>query len=59
VREYVAEVTAAMGKEMMGERLRRVTIVIKRVEDGLPVERFIVDLGYLGLAMEGNRKNIG
>lgn len=47
VREYVAEVVALLGKELASGNLRRVTVVIKRVEDGLPLERFILDLGYL------------
>ena len=30
-------------------RVRRVTVVIKEVATGLPMERFILDMGYLGL----------
>ena len=30
-------------------RVKRVTVVVKEVATGLPMERFIVDLGYLGL----------
>lgn len=30
-------------------KIRRVTVVIKAVETGLPMERFIVDMGYLSM----------
>jgi hypothetical protein len=33
--------------------------VVKRVEDGLPVERYILDLGYLGVGMENHQKEAG
>jgi mitotic spindle assembly checkpoint protein MAD2B len=59
VREYDAEVVAAMGKEIMDGTMRRCTVVVKRVEDGLPVERYILDLGYLGLGMESHQKEAG
>lgn len=49
VREYVAEVTSLIGKEMEKGNVRRVTIAIKTVDTGLPLERFIIDLGYLGM----------
>jgi len=42
-------VTAAIGKEMAEGKVRRVTVVIKGVESGLPLERFIIDMGYLGM----------
>ncbi len=29
--------------------VRRVTVVIKTVDTGLPLERYIIDLGYLGM----------
>ena len=35
--------------------VRRVTIVIKSM-DGLPLERFLVDMGYLGLDKIGGNK---
>ncbi|ORX37149.1 DNA-binding protein [Kockovaella imperatae] len=46
---YISEVVAAIGKEMEVGRVRRVTVVVKQVSTGLPMERFIIDLGYLGL----------
>ena len=46
---YISDVTSAIGKEMEQGRVRRVTVVIKQVATGLPMERFIIDLGYLGL----------
>ncbi|CAD6564520.1 MAG: hypothetical protein TREMPRED_005398 [Tremellales sp. Tagirdzhanova-0007] len=49
VREYVAEVTALIGKEMDKGNARRITLVIKTVDTGLPLERFIIDLGYLAM----------
>ena len=49
VREYVAEVTSLIGKEMDKGNARRVTLVIKTVDTGLPLERFIIDLGYLAM----------
>lgn len=30
-------------------KVKRVTVVIKDVVTGLPMERFIIDLGYLGM----------
>lgn len=48
-----------MGKEIMGGTMRRCTVVVKRVEDGLPVERYILDLGYLGVGMENHQKEAG
>ena len=49
VREYVSEVTSLIGKEMDKGNVRRVTVVIKTVDTGLPLERYIIDLGYLGM----------
>lgn len=46
---YISDVTAAIGKEMAEGKVKRVTVVIKAVESGLPLERFIVDMGYLGM----------
>lgn len=34
---------------MVEGKVRRVTVVIKGVESGLPLERFIIDMGYLGM----------
>lgn len=60
VREYVAEVTSLIGKEMEKGNARRVTVVIKTVETGLPLERFIIDLGYLGMdkVTEAHQKEV-
>ena len=46
---YISEVTQAIGKEMSEGRVRRATVVIKSVSTGLPLERFIMDMGYLGM----------
>lgn len=34
---------------MENGKVRRVTVVIKTVDTGLPLERFILDMGYLGM----------
>ncbi|WVQ84363.1 hypothetical protein IAT38_006515 [Cryptococcus sp. DSM 104549] len=57
VRAYISQVIAAISPEIHQGRLRRLTVVVKRVEDGLPLERMVFDLGYLGMG-EG-RKDVG
>ncbi|KAK4686736.1 hypothetical protein P7C73_g3380, partial [Tremellales sp. Uapishka_1] len=60
VREYVSEVCALIGKEMLQANVSRVTVVIKAVDTGLPLERFIIDLGYgEGLWKQGPQSEIG
>ena len=46
---YISEVVGCIGKEMEAGKVKRVTVVIKDVVSGLPMERFIVDMGYLGM----------
>jgi len=47
LRGYVSEVIALVGKELLAGNARRVTMIIKTVDTGLPLERFIFDFGYL------------
>lgn len=55
---YISEVISAIGKEMELGKVKRVTVVIKTIDTGLPLERFIVDMGYLGMdkVKERNQK---
>jgi len=46
---YISEVTQAISKEMLEGKVKRVTVVLKTVDTGLPLERFILDMGYLGM----------
>jgi mitotic spindle assembly checkpoint protein MAD2B len=55
VRSYVAKVVAAIAKDMERGALRRTTVVIKCVATGVPLERFIIDFGYMPL--EGVERN--
>ncbi|WVF68763.1 hypothetical protein IAT40_003535 [Kwoniella sp. CBS 6097] len=48
VRAYIANVVGALSGEVHSGKLRRMTLVIKGVADGLPRERMVFDLGYLG-----------
>jgi mitotic spindle assembly checkpoint protein MAD2B len=57
VREYISEVCSLLGKEVEKGTARRVTIVIKNTS-GLPLERWIFDLGYLNIA-EGREREAG
>ncbi|ADV25719.1 mitotic spindle assembly checkpoint protein MAD2B [Cryptococcus gattii Ru294] len=57
VRSYISQVIASVGKEINEGRLKRMTVVIKSVLTGLPVERMIFDIGYLS-GLNG-RKDIG
>ncbi|KIR38509.1 mitotic spindle assembly checkpoint protein MAD2B [Cryptococcus deuterogattii 99/473] len=57
VRTYISQVIASVGKEIHEGRLKRMTVVIKSVLTGLPVERMIFDIGYLS-GLDG-RKDIG
>ena len=60
VRGYVANVVAAMQREMERGTLRRMTLIVRQVESGLPLERYIVDFGYMGLeGMEGAAREAG
>jgi len=34
---------------MLEGKVKRVTVVLKTVDTGLPLERFILDMGYLGM----------
>lgn len=47
VRAYIAEVVSHVGKELLAGNAKRVTIVIKTWDTGLPLERFVIDFGYL------------
>ncbi|WWC62922.1 uncharacterized protein I303_105520 [Kwoniella dejecticola CBS 10117] len=47
VRAYITNVISSLAPEIHIGRLRRMTVVIKGVEDGLPRERMIFDMGYL------------
>jgi len=49
-------VTALIGKEMEKGLVKRVTVVIKGLNDDLPRERYLFDLGYMGLEVEGHQK---
>ena len=57
VREYISEVCSLLGKEVEKGVARRVTVVIKNTS-GLPLERWIFDLGYLNIA-EGREREAG
>jgi hypothetical protein len=57
LRQYISDVTALIGKEMEKGMVRRVTIVIKGIADGLPRERFLFDLGYMALGIEGHQRD--
>lgn len=57
VREYISEVCALLGKEVEKGSARRVTVVMKNTS-GLPLERWIFDLGYLTIA-EGREREAG
>ena len=57
VREYISEVCGLLGKEVEKGTARRLTIVIKDT-GGLPLERWIFDLGYLAIA-EGRDREAG
>jgi mitotic spindle assembly checkpoint protein MAD2B len=57
VREYISEICSLLGKEVEKGHARRVTVVIKDM-GGLPLERWIFDLGYLGIG-EGREKEAG
>ncbi|WRT68061.1 uncharacterized protein IL334_005036 [Kwoniella shivajii] len=48
VRSYITNVISSLAPEVHNGKLRRMTVVFKGVEDGLPRERLIFDLGYLG-----------
>lgn len=58
VRAYIARVVADLQKEMEKGTLRRVTVLIRNVEYGAALERFIVDFGYMGLeGLEGPQRD--
>ncbi|OWT35815.1 mitotic spindle assembly checkpoint protein MAD2B [Cryptococcus neoformans Bt1] len=57
VRSYISQVIANVGQEINEGRLKRMTVVIKSVLTGLPVERMIFDIGYLS-GLDG-RKDVG
>ncbi|WWD18736.1 hypothetical protein CI109_103190 [Kwoniella shandongensis] len=62
VRSYISEVISSISPEIQSGRLRRLTLVIKGVEDGLPRERMIFDLGYLeevNKLREGRNGDVG
>ncbi|KAK8858845.1 hypothetical protein IAR55_003075 [Kwoniella newhampshirensis] len=62
VRSYISEVIASISPEIHEGRLRRMTMVVKGVEDGLPRERMIFDLGYLeeiNKLREGRNGDVG
>jgi hypothetical protein len=46
---YISELVGAIARELELGKVKRVTIVIKTVDTGLPLERFIVDMGYLAM----------
>ncbi|RSH85976.1 uncharacterized protein EHS24_004163 [Apiotrichum porosum] len=59
VRGYLARVVAALSKELEKGTLRRVTLVIKSVATGVPLERFILDAMYMGLeSVQGPQKDV-
>ncbi|BEI79739.1 hypothetical protein CcaverHIS002_0102680 [Cutaneotrichosporon cavernicola] len=49
VRSYIGRVVNALRQEMERGTLRRVTVLIHDVESRAPMERFIIDFGYMGL----------
>ncbi|WVO18586.1 hypothetical protein L204_106305 [Cryptococcus depauperatus] len=57
VRAYVAGVVASLGREIQEGRLRRMTVVVKDVQTGQPLERMIFDVGYIS-GLDG-RKDVG
>ncbi|KAL7420084.1 hypothetical protein Q5752_005049 [Cryptotrichosporon argae] len=57
VRAYVADVVHAIAREMGRGAVRRVTVVVKDTQ-GLPLERFIFDLEYMGLAAVEGRRDV-
>lgn len=55
VRAYIARVVEGLARELQAGLLRRATLIIKAL-DGLPLERFIIDFGFMQMdALEGNR----
>ncbi|OCF40294.1 mitotic spindle assembly checkpoint protein MAD2B [Kwoniella heveanensis CBS 569] len=62
VRAYIANVVSALSGEVHAGKLRRMTMVIKGVADGLPRERMVFDLGYLAeidKLREGRNADVG
>jgi mitotic spindle assembly checkpoint protein MAD2B len=49
VRAYIARVVGAVSRELENARARRVSVVTKAVDTGVPLERFIIDFGYMPL----------
>ncbi|WVR06599.1 hypothetical protein IAU60_003631 [Kwoniella sp. DSM 27419] len=62
VQAYISNVIAALAPEVHAGKLRRMTMVIKGVDDGLPRERMLFDLGYLAeidKLREGRNVDVG
>ncbi|TXT05289.1 uncharacterized protein COLE_06609 [Cutaneotrichosporon oleaginosum] len=58
VRAYIGRVVSALRNEMERGTLRRVTVMIHDVESRAPMERFIIDFGYMGLeGLEGPQRD--
>jgi len=57
VQSYISEICSVLGKEIERGNARRVSVVIKDL-GGLPLERWVFDLGYLGVG-EGREKEAG
>ncbi|RXK41532.1 mitotic spindle assembly checkpoint protein MAD2B [Tremella mesenterica] len=57
VRQYIAEVCSLIGKELERGNARRVTVVVKDLK-GIPLERFIIDFGYLGMGLIDGKKDV-
>lgn len=57
VRSYIANVVQGLSKDLELGLLRRVTVVIKAM-DGLPLERFIIDFGFMQMdALDGGNRD--
>lgn len=57
VRAYIANAVKALSEELEKGLLRRVTVVVKAM-DGLPLERFIIDFGFLQMdALAGGNRD--
>lgn len=58
VRAYIARVVHALQNEMGRGTLKRVTVLIHDVESRAPMERFIIDFGYMRLeGLEGPQRD--
>lgn len=60
VRTYIANFVALLKKEIEKVNLKRVTLVIKSVETGVALERFLIDVAYGEMTVApGNVRDVG